>query len=178
MTLSWSWLVLVMFVACGGSDPEPEPFAVESVWIGGGKDDGSAGFIEVRQGGAVPLVAGLQGGFHIYVNARLRATGEAPSSLVFERSARVDASGDLLSRGKQRIELLPGPDGALETGRSQLLILCPTPAGVAASGVPVRVRVDVTTADTEQSLGSAELLVAPTCPGDGLAEYCEDICGG
>ncbi|MBI2372412.1 MAG: hypothetical protein HYV07_00300 [Deltaproteobacteria bacterium] len=170
--------VLLLLLACGPSEPSPGSFQIGKIVLGGGHDDATPGFVELEPEDPIALLPGIQGGFHMYVNARLtELDGTPPSSLVFEREARSEASKELLSRGKQRIELVPGPAGSLETGRPQQLITCPTPAGVPAAGHLVLLSVAVSTADSNESLGSAELLVRPTCPTDALAAYCADICG-
>ena len=177
-----SWRSVLLLVALSGCDPDPDPnrpFTLESISIGGGKEDGSAGWVELTDEGPISLVPGLQGGFHFYLNVKVRVnTGAPPNSLVFERTARREDTGDLLSRGKQRLELAAGSDGDFYTNRSQQMILCPTPAGIQAADALLRVRVEASEPDSTEILAQDEILVKPKCPEDALAEYCADICGG
>jgi hypothetical protein len=65
-------LVLAHFSACGGSEPEPEPEPPEPMVLVG---TGVTAFEAVEMLDGVPLIAGPQGGYHLWLSVQCQDLG-------------------------------------------------------------------------------------------------------
>lgn len=169
-------LALVALVAlgvggCGGSTPPPAGMA--SLTLGSAALDGS-GFLPLD--GDQTLVAGAQGGFHVWL--KYRVAGMAPTEVEVHREAHRVSDDTLVLRtdGTQQIGAASA-DGYWELPTALPSFMCPTPIGV--NVIDERIEFDVTLSTPDGAplaTGSAEATVH--CPtGDQLA-FCQRICAG
>jgi hypothetical protein len=180
MRLGWravGGLVAALVAGCGGSpghggaDMAPAPGA--TVTLGGTAIDGS-GFVPLA--GDQTLVAGAQGGMHVWL--KYRVAGMAPGSIRVHRTVhrlRDDAS-ILTTDGTQTIGA-PDRDGYWELPTALPSFMCPTPLGI--SVIDEAVVFDVTMSDASGAVlghGSAQATVR--CPTDAEAALCMRICSG
>ncbi|RMH37095.1 MAG: hypothetical protein D6689_21405 [Deltaproteobacteria bacterium] len=168
---------LAAAVACGGPEPaEPDAAPpVADLAIGTARADGT-GFVDVAPGGDVALVPGSQGGFHVWVNVRVRG---AAGPLVLWRSARRASDGALvLAASRTAVDV---PAAAMETwwepAAAAPSFLCPAPVGIDIDGEPLEFSVELATGDGDV-LGTAAAVWVPRCPDGDLAALCADICSG
>jgi hypothetical protein len=173
MRLAALLLASTLAAACGA---EEDPILTEAeLQAGGARTDGT-GFIDVADGADAELVAGAQGGFHVWVNVRVHG---AAGALGLVREARRVEDGELVLLGlEQPLEV---PEDAMtdwwESPRAVPSFMCPTPIGIGIVDRPIRITVQLTS-ETDELLGEDEVTVTPRCPtGDG-ATWCHDICSG
>jgi len=176
----WIAAGAMALAACGGGGKEDDgPGGVELV-LGGASDDGRE-FVEVEDGAELPLVAGSQGGFHVWTGLRLQG---AAGILYVEREARRASDQQIVLLTSTLVMEVPDlameewwvrPDGdqldALPT------FMCPTPIGIRVRDEPLVLRVQVTT-EEEELLAEQELSFVPRCPEGDQAEFCAEICSG
>jgi hypothetical protein len=150
--------------------------------VGTGTEDGAPGFVTLTPGGEVPLAPGAQGGFHVYVNLRVdgdaRARlGEAP--IVYREARRAD-TGQLVSRSRQRVELIASPTrpGHFESRSSMLMFLCPAPTGIAVFDQALDVRISASRTDDDPAPVVGETSLVPRCPETESRAFCLSICAG
>src|SRR5688572_3267954 len=99
-------LLLASSLAACGADEDPV-VTVAELLAGGANTDGT-GFIDVTEGQDAELVAGAQGGFHVWVNVRVQG---AAGALGLVREARRADDGELVLLGlEQPLEV---PDEAM-----------------------------------------------------------------
>jgi hypothetical protein len=148
--------LIVFLVACGGAGPI-------SLALGGANDDGS-GFVAL--GGDVDLVAGAQGGFHVWLKYRVHGLSEKVH--VVRSAVRAD--------GKTILNALPLAQMISEDFESDALpsFMCPTPVGVQVYDQTVELKLELR--DDQATLAEASAQVVPRCPPDD--DFCRRICGG
>lgn len=140
-------------------------------------------FVEVEDGADVPLVAGSQGGFHVWTGLRLRG---AAGRLRVEREARRTVDEELVLRAPTMF--IEAPPAAMSSwwerpgGEEPEAIpsfMCPTPIGLRVRDEPLRLRIQVESAEGV-AIAEDSLVVVPRCPTDdeALAEFCVEICSG
>jgi hypothetical protein len=176
-------LALPLLAACGSEGSGPLPAQpVGKLELGTGALTGEPGFVSVSEGADVPLAAGAQGGFHVYVNVRLDADGaqRVGPAPVLNRSARRVSDGTLVSRSRQRVELgaSASAPGSFESLFSIPLFLCPTPVGVEVAGQLLELELTAGQSDDDPDPMVARLRFVPRCPDDGGEEFCRSICSG
>lgn len=146
-------IVLVFLCACG-SDPcagTEEP-ALE---IGGAGDDGGA--FEAFSGGADrDLVYGTQGGYHVWLQVRMR--GLCPDTTIFERSA-IDETGAVRVYTRGMVPFVETDDG-FELPSADRVILCPPNDGPVVDR-PLLLRASVF--DDTGRRAEAEISLVPRC---------------
>ncbi len=146
-------LLALLAAGCGpGGDGAPE-LALE--------DDGFAPLVDGQE---VSLVAGAQGGFHVWMNVRVH--GAAPDPAVIARSAHRVADGALVLRSTTAVEL----DAAGVTLAPLPLFMCPSPVGLSVVDTPIRFELRLETARRAVTL-------VPRCPPE-ARELCLKICTG
>jgi hypothetical protein len=172
-------LALCALTAC--SDPQPEmpdaaPPAPAGELVLGGSDVGGLGFVAIADGDEVELVAGAQGGFHIWTT--LRATGVAGPVYLQREARRVD-DGTLILRAQQLY--LEVPLEAMEVwwqrDEASPSFMCPTPIGVKVFDVEITLSAQLTDEDGAV-LAEDEITVTPRCPDGDQHEFCLRICAG
>ena len=141
----------------------------------GGAPLGGEGWVELTGGAEVELVPGAQGGFHVWLNARV--TGAA-GPLYFEREARRADSGELVLRSlPQAVDV---PEDAMEdwweTPSAWPAFMCPSPIGIVVHDQPITFSVELVD-DLGEVLAHDEITLIPRCPASHL-DFCHEICSG
>jgi hypothetical protein len=167
-------LSLALLAGCGDSSPPP----VSAVTVTLGTIDASgSGFYNLS--GDQPLVAGAQGGFHVWL--KYRVAGMPPATVRVSRTVRRVSDGRLVlkTEGSQEIGAA-GADGAWELPAALPSFMCPSPVGVRVEGEAMRFQVVLSDPDTGEVLGTGEAVATPQCPppGDGQHDHCMQICVG
>lgn len=171
-------LLLVVAAACaadaadaGAEDaPRPDAGGVELV-LGTTAADGS-GFFPLT--GDQTLVAGAQGGFHVWLKVRV---SHASGALALHRTARrvSDAKLILDTQGALQVDAVAG--GTWEQPSAIPSFMCPTPIGVAVRDQAVRL--EATLLDSVgATLAAASAEFTPRCPDGAELQHCLDICSG
>jgi hypothetical protein len=156
--------------ACGAA---PVAVGNGTLTIGGTAVDGT-GFVPLT--GDQLLVAGAQGGFHVWLKVRVR--GGAPGKVDLHRTARRSEDDRLLLQAENTLDIgEPNDDGVWELHDPYPTFLCPTPLGVDLIDRPVRFHVTMSR-DDGSIIDEAESEATPRCPTDGSAEFCQRICAG
>ena len=113
----------------------------------------------------VTLVAGAQGGFHVWLAFQMAPslTGDA----TLERTAHRRADDQLILRTKGEI--------ALDSSEALPMFMCPAPVGISVIDQPIDYQLHFSNDSGELTSGSITLV--PHCPSDQL-EFCQRICNG
>ena len=169
LALSLAWLA----AGCSGSEEEPDPLPGD---LEAGVALDGHGFVSVEDGDEFTLAPGAQGGFHIWVNLRLRGVS---GDLYVEREARRTSDDELVSRSIR--QYVPVPDDALsdwwENPDAMPSFLCPAPIGIQVNDQELLFDVRVTTEDGTP-MAADQMIVTVHCPDGAQAEFCLDICSG
>ncbi len=160
----------LLLVGCGGTMPA----GMGSVTLGTTALDGT-GFAPLS--GDQTLVAGAQGGFHVWL--KYRVEGMAPGKVDIKRTVRRVSDGKLilLTEGVQEVGA-PSADGYWELPTALPSFMCPTPIGVKVDGEPVDFDVVISTDDGLTELGEGTAQATPHCPTGDEQSFCEKICNG
>ena len=154
--------------------------------MGTATEDAST-FVAVEPGAALDLLPGSQGGFHVFVRARLGAAHVAAlgPEWILTREARRADTGAVVSRATQRVtergnglRMVPTEEpGLLETDKTMLLFLCPTPEGVPI--VDRMLELEMTASSDGGPTGlQGYLRFRPRCPSGEPRVFCREICSG
>jgi hypothetical protein len=148
--------------------------------IGGGQGDTSPEFVPLQDGGDALLQVGSQGGFHVFLNLRWMSDAPPPASIVIERQARRENTGDLVSTATNQVTMVRAAgSGDYETSQSMRMFLCPTPVGISVQdevlSVVVRGFVDE---QQTKPIAEGNIRLVPRCPTDDHAALCARICSG
>ncbi|GAB4568927.1 MAG: hypothetical protein Tsb0020_22830 [Haliangiales bacterium] len=168
--LLWLLALALAAPACGGDGDSD--VVIEA---GTSNQDGTS-FVQVPDGTEVTLEPGAQGGFHIWLNLRVRGIS---GRLFVEREARRAVDGALVFRGlRQAIDIAPAAvDDWWESPAAAPAFMCPSPIGIQVYDEPLVFAIRLLDAD-DQVLASDELALVPRCPEDAQADFCRDICAG
>jgi len=169
-------LPCLLLAACaadaGAADaPRPPDAGGAELVLGTTATDGS-GFFPLA--GDQTLVAGAQGGFHVWLKVRIR---RAAGALTLHRAARRVSDDKLILDTEGALLVEPGDGGTWEQPSAIPSFMCPTPIGVAVRDQAVRL--DATLRDpagATLAVGSAEF--TPHCPEGAELQHCLDICSG
>jgi hypothetical protein len=164
----------LLAAGCAGTGMGPPPGGAA---LSLGARDGSGALAPYKDGQAVTLVEGAQGGFHVWMDFRARGLDPslAPS---LERTATRASDGTLVLRGlpaPANLAAAPDDPDALEPPQPLPMFMCPTPIGVSVIGVPVTYKIQLSDGDTPEA--SAEVTLVPACPPEN-ADFCLKICTG
>lgn len=177
-------LAVLVFAACGGGPGEEKPDGAVygPLTIGGGPDDGSAGFVPLTEGQDVTLVPGAQGGFHVYLNVRVEAKsmGEDQTLYIDRKARRVDTN-ELVSQNRQLMMFTEtSSSGAMfETVKPMLMFLCPAPLGIRVDDQPLLVRVQgLLDHKDDEPIAEGTTTLTPRCPAGDKYDFCIKICSG
>ncbi len=181
---AWGAAAATALAACGGGGLGPvAPDAAPSsaaVVLGGASDDGGQ-FVAVEDGADLPLIAGSQGGFHVWTGLRIQG---AAGMLRLEREARRVSDDKLVLLASTLAldvpEAAPGewwqrPDG--EDLRALPSFMCPTPIGISVRDETLILRAQILD-EGEQLLAEDSLVFVPRCPEGDQADFCVEICSG
>jgi hypothetical protein len=148
---------LILLVACGGT-PAPAPPAATLELV----DNGGASY---HDGQDVTLVAGAQGGYHVWLGYRM--TPPPMGELQLERLAYRVSDGELVLRFDTTIDessmpLVP-------------MFMCPVPVGLPILDRPIDY--ELRFSDDKNQIARGQVTLVPHCPSDSL-EICQRICSG
>jgi hypothetical protein len=163
-------LTLSLLTACGSKAP-PLVMAL------GTSDAVGAGFYPLA--GDQTMVAGTQGGFHVWL--KLRVSGRFPGQVWIDSSTRrADDNTLILQYAWQEDIAAPGPDGYWELATPRPAFLCPPPPGVRVQDQTVRFVVIVRDRADKAALSEADAEATPHCPTTDPEEHdlCVRICNG
>lgn len=178
-------IAAVLAAGCAGSDPDPAgpdgggetdaaPEPTGELLLGGA-EDGGTGFVELADGADAALIAGAQGGYHVWTSLRAR---RMKGELRIEREARrVDDGVLVLSVPTQELIV---PDEAMEDWWQEPAawpnFMCPSPVGIQVYDRAIEFTVQVHTVDGEL-VGEDHITLVPRCPA-GDQENCQSRCSG
>ena len=167
-------LALVALALAAGCGSPEESLPAELV-LGGAAYDGS-GFVAAEDGADAELIPGAQGGFHVWLNMRVRGVA---GQVYVERQARRVSDDTLVFRGIR--EVIEIPEDALnnwwQPDNAAPAFMCPSPIGIRVFDEPLRLTVELKDQD-EALLAQDEWTVVPRCPDGELADFCLSICSG
>jgi hypothetical protein len=159
-------LLVALLCGCGPLVPAESTLGISS--------DGRS-FQAAEPGQKVALIAGPQGGFHIFVHLRARGLDE---SVVDLRNHSVAADGEEINFARSRDLLRPmaPSDGQwLELAQPMLTQLCPTAIRVADR----LINFEITATDPSGHQATQALSLTPVCPtAPEERAWCERICTG
>lgn len=169
---------LLAIVICGCSEPRAAAVDAAStpdtplaqLTLGTAAVDGD-GFSPLL--GDQTLVAGPQGGFHVWLKLRVVGFPAGPATL--HRSASAVATGASLLDIDSGIQVGAAADGSWEQPSPLPLFLCPTPAGVSIIDQMVRADIALTSAGLDQL--TATTTFTAHCPDDAHTA-CIELCSG
>lgn len=165
--------------ACGGGgDPPAGPDAgaepAGELLLGGAEQEGT-GFRFLEDGADAPLVAGAQGGYHVWTG--LRARGMRGELRVTREARRVADRVLVLSVPVQELMV---PDEAMEDWWQEPEawpnFMCPTPVGIQVYDQAIEFTVQVSTEEGDL-VGEDHIILVPRCP-PGDQETCHQRCSG
>lgn len=164
-------LVLLGLTGCGG-DPPVAPVDASV----GGAGAAAVELVPLVDGGDdVTLVAGAQGGFHVWLDWRLRGV-PAGSTVTLERRAFRVADEAVVLRFDGAVDVgAPGDDGWFAPLDPIPMFMCPSPIGVSVVDVPIRFELHVLAGAGE--LARTAVTLTPRCP-DAQRDFCTRICTG
>lgn len=172
----------ILPAACGGaSASEPDasvdagPAGSAELVMGSAMYSGES-FVAVDDGAEVELIPGAQGGFHVWINVRIRG---AQGNLYLQRDARRVRDGELVSRGLPYLIEVPAEalEHAWESPYAAPAFMCPAPLGLNIIDEELVFTATLSNAE-DQVLATDELVLIPRCPSGDQEEFCRRICAG
>lgn len=175
---------IALLAACTGSDPGAggpdaggggDAAQPTGELVLGGTEDSGAGFLELPDGSDATLIAGAQGGYHVWTKLRAHLM-EGELRVVHE--ARRVSDGVLVLRLPEQELIVPheAMEGWWEEPDPTANFMCPTPIGVQVYDQEIEYTVQVTTVDGAL-VGAARITRVPRCPA-GDEQNCHDRCSG
>jgi hypothetical protein len=146
---------LALLSACSDADPDVTPV----LELGTGEWT----FEPLTPGQRVPLVAGTQGGHHVWLS--MRAQGLSGDRLRMKLTLRSSGSSPV-SGSDLELTFEPGEDGWLEFEGWPAQLLAPW------CGVELPLAIDVTLSDPAGHSAAASISVVPTAPASGFSQTC------
>ena len=154
------FVLALLLVGCGGP---PAPLAHALVLSGLANDGGTAPLVD---GQDVTLVAGAQGGFHVW----LRYAYDGPAAAAtLTRTAHRLSDDALVLRSSADVTVGPLSDPLP-------MFMCPSPIGISVVDTPIAYTLDLTDG-SDAPLASGTITLVPRCPED-EATFCQQICTG
>ena len=123
------------------------------------------------------LVAGAQGGFHVWLQYAVR--GLPAGTVTLERTAHRASDGAVVLVYRGDVDLGdagPGDDGWWTAPSPIPMFMCPSPIGLSVVDVPIELTLRLLGAG-DAELARAAVTVTPRCP-DAQRDFCERICTG
>jgi hypothetical protein len=119
-----------------------------------------------QDGEDVTLVAGAQGGYHVWLGYRMMPPPSPSGELQLERTAERASDGALVLRTQTTLQ----PDGELLP-----MFMCPAPVGLPVIDRAIEYRLQFS--DGGGVVARGEVTLVPHCPADSI-EICQRICSG
>ena len=164
----WRLALLLSVVVVGCADPCADLGA--SGLVLGSADEAGEGFLPVAPMDRLILLAGLQGGAHLWLKARI--TGVCPSSAVVDRRVVDAVTSEVFLVGRGPIEFEDVGGEEFESGLLRLA-LCPDPSARVIDGRELRVVASVV--DSSGRRADAQVPFTASCNGE---RRCESFCTG
>jgi hypothetical protein len=159
--------------ACGGGE---EPVPTEAELLAGTTHPDGTGFLDVVEGADAELVAGAQGGFHVWLKVRVH--GVSGAFALLREARRADDEELVLRALEQPLEV---PEDAMtgwwEQPTAVPSFMCPTPIGIGIVDRPIRIQVRLVD-EADALLGEDDVTVTPRCAAGTNEQWCYDICSG
>jgi hypothetical protein len=172
------WLLFLTLVALGCSAPRKDPPPPTAMPLG--PVPPSAAPVQLRiealeDGQDVPLVAGAQGGFHVWLQYSVRDL--PPGTVRLERTAHRVADGAVVLRYLGDSDVgEPDADGWFTAPAPIPMFMCPTPIGVSVVDQPIAFALRVLD-DAGGERARTDITLTPRCPDD-QRDFCTRICTG
>jgi hypothetical protein len=169
-----SALIICALVGCGESGVSPDALLGDPggrLALGTTTADGQ-GFLPFQADQV--LIAGAQGGFHVWL--KLRIAGLPAGDLKLRRAARRAGDGRVLVETQSVVQVGVATGGYWEQPSPVPLFICPTPAGITVVDQAVEADVAVLGANGSTE-GSASATFTVHCPDDARAT-CLQLCSG
>jgi hypothetical protein len=139
----------------------------------GAPGDGGA-LVPLSDGQDVTMVAGAQGGFHVWLAYRLH---DVPAgTFTLERDAERVSDGAVVLRYRGDVAVTPDGDGWFTPDGPIPMFMCPTPIGISIVGEPIAYQLRLVD-DGGAELARAGVTLVPRCP-DAQLPFCTRICTG
>ena len=123
----------------------------------------------------VTLVAGAQGGFHVWMQYDVRDL--APSTVTLERTATRASDGAVVLVYRGDVDVGAPDAGGTWTAPAPIpMFMCPAPIGITVVDTPIDFQLRLL-GDGDAELARAAITLVPHCP-DAQADFCTRICNG
>jgi len=121
------------------------------------------------------LVAGAQGGFHVWLQYAVR--GLPAGTVTLERTAHRASDGAVVLVYRGDVDIgAPDATGWWTAPSPIPMFMCPSPIGLSVVDVPIELTLRLLGAG-DAELARAAVTVTPRCP-DAQRDFCERICTG
>jgi len=167
----------VTLVTLGCAPPPHDPASPDALPAVSPLRLGAADHAALSDGQDVELVAGAQGGFHVWMTWAVG--GMRPQALTLERTAHRLGDGKPVLRTSATVEIgAPGADGSFAPVDPIPMFMCPSPIGLSVIDQPIVFELRLADEHGATLAGGAVTLV-PHCPADGeQRDFCVRICSG
>ncbi|MDB4969539.1 MAG: hypothetical protein JWN44_5228 [Myxococcales bacterium] len=158
--------------------PAPRPLETPAqLALGAPAADGSSAMVPFVDGQDAELVAGAQGGFHVWMQLALKDV-PAGATINLERTAhRLSDDAVVLRFDSSAVVGELDPDGWFRSPTPFPMFMCPTPIGISVVDTPVVFQVRVSDESGATDLARAAVTLVPRCP-ESRRDLCARICTG
>ncbi len=160
-------LSLISLAACDAAPPPSPPPSSAGEKLALGTLDADGGFAPYIDGQDVTLVAGAQGGFHVWMSYQMTPGLSLPAML--ERTANRASDDALILRTMSGVQLDSAPSAPLP------MFMCPAPVGISVIDIPIVYQLRFT--DDQGEIARGQVTLTPHCPTDQIT-LCQRICNG
>ncbi|HEX9104108.1 MAG TPA: hypothetical protein VF997_17975, partial [Polyangia bacterium] len=123
----------------------------------------------------VTLVAGAQGGFHVWMQYAVH--GLPAGTFTLERTAHRVSDGAVVLVYRGDVDVgAPAADGWWTAPAAIPMFMCPSPIGISVIDVPIEFTLRLLDAH-DAELARAAITLVPRCPA-GQLDFCTRICTG
>jgi hypothetical protein len=152
------WLVVILVMGCAPPEPGPAPKHTVALF----DHDGAP----YHDGQDVTLVAGAQGGYHVWLAYQMTPPQGMTGELTLSRLAYRVSDEALVLRFETTIDDNPSP---------LPMFMCPVPVGLPVLDQPIRYELHFS--DGSGQIAEGAVTLVPHCPADSV-EVCQRICSG
>jgi hypothetical protein len=158
-------LGVICLIGCDAAPPPPKQQPESTVQLGVLAADGS--FTSYTDGQDVTLVAGAQGGFHVWMSYLMMPAPTGDAAL--QRTANLASDGTLILRTMSDVTLADAPSMPLP------MFMCPAPVGLSVLDIPIIYTLEFS--DDNGAIARGQVTLVPHCPPDQI-DFCQRICNG